>query len=131
MKIPTICFVTTILLVHAVFTLSASNSQTGREPSEKTADYVDNPRIIITPQQAWALGCAGILNERNHARHDLLGTKHRTPNNIENCKRFLVESGWDIKSRNDLLDSLSWIYDGGHRQSFKLWGNKVQNLTNE
>lgn len=131
MKIPAVRLVMIITLVHAVFALSTPNSQTGTEASEKTADCIDNPQIAITSQQAWALGCAAILTERNHARHDLLGTKYRTPKNIEDCNRFLVESGWDIKNRTDLLDSLLWIYNGGHRQSFKLWGERVQTLTDE
>ncbi len=131
MKIPIIRLVIIILLLLPVFSLSTPNSQTGTKAPEKTMDYIDNPRISITSQQAWALSCAALLTERNHARHDLLGTKYRTPKNIENCKHFLVVSGWDITNKNDLLDSLSWIYDGGHRQGFKMWGEKVQTLSTE
>lgn len=119
-----------IILVHTVFVLSTPDSRTGTETSEKTEDCIDNTKTAITSQHEWALGCAAILTERNHSRHDLLGTKYRTPKNIEDCNRFLVESGWDIKNRADLLDSLIWIEDGGNRQNFEQLGRKLQTLSN-
>jgi hypothetical protein len=61
----------------------------------------------------------------------LLGTSYRTHKNIEYCKRFLVDSGWDIKNRDDLMDSLLWLDSGGHRSDFKQWGKKIQTLTSD
>lgn len=129
MRIPKVCLLTIIILIHVVFALSNKNPKTGAAPSEDTADSVDNSQTTITPRQAWALACAAVLNERNHARHDLLGTKDRTQKNIKDSKRFLVVSGWDIKNKADLLDSLTWIDNGGHRKDFKRLGQKVRALT--
>jgi hypothetical protein len=120
-----------LVLAHVAFTLSAQDSQIKTESPKKIVDCTDNAQTSITPQQAWALGCSAILTERNHNRHDLLGMKFRTPKNIEDCNRFLIVSGWDIKNRDDLLDSLIWIENGGHRQSFQQWGEKLLPLTDE
>jgi hypothetical protein len=118
-------------LILAIFALSNQTPKTGAEPSEDTADSLDNSQTTITPRQAWALACAAVLNERNHARHDLLGTKYRTQKNIRDCKRFLVVTGWDIKNQADLLDSLTWVDNGGQRKDFKRWGRKIRTLTDE
>jgi hypothetical protein len=131
MRISKVCLLTTIILIHAVFALSNQNPQTGTEPSEDIADSLDNSQNTITQRQAWALACAAVLTERNHSRHDLLGTKYRTQKNIRDCKRFLVVTGWDIKNQADLLDSLTWVDNGGHRKDFKRWGQKVRTLTDE
>ena len=131
MRIPIVYLVVTLVLVLGVFAVSTSNSQTGTRPSEKTSGRIDNTQPEITSQHAWALGCAAVLIERNYGRHDLLGTKYRTPKNIEDCKHFLVDSGWDVKNRDDLLDSLLWIDNGGNRKDFMMWGEKIQILTDE
>jgi hypothetical protein len=131
MRIPKVCLLTFIILILAVFALSNQAPKTGAEPSEDTADPLDNSQTTITPRQAWALACAAVLNERNHARHDLLGTEYRTQKNIKDGKRFLVVSGWGVKNQADLLDSLTWIDNGGHRKNFKWLGQRVQALTHE
>ena len=125
MRILKISFV--IIILTAAGTPS-SGPPMENEPSENTEE-MDNPQNAITPQQAWALGCAAILNERNHARHDLLGTQFRTKKNVDGCRKFLVTSGWDIKNRTELLDSLIWLESGGHRQKFERLGRKLQALS--
>ncbi len=128
MKISLVCLIV-IIFSYTVFVFASDNPQTAAEPSKKTEDNSGSPQTSISAMQKWALGCAAILTERNHDRHDLLGARFRTPKNIEDCKRFLIESGWDIKNQTDLLDSLMWIENEGHCQSFKQLGEKLKALT--
>jgi hypothetical protein len=81
-----------------------------------------------TKQREWALGCSAMLIERNHDRHDLLGTAVRSERNIEKMKEFLITSGWDINNRIDLLENLEWIEKGGHRSKFDGMGKYLQTL---
>lgn len=93
------------------FYLVAATSNDAQNHSKSTKD-------LVTKQREWALGCSAVLIERNHDRHDLLGTGIRTERNIEKMKEFLKTSGWDINNRGDLLENLKWIEDEGHRIKF-------------
>jgi len=80
--------------------------------------------------KGWALGCAGVLNERNHARHDTLLPCDKTEKNIKSWIKGLDE-WWGINSREDLLDSLKRLKIGGHRKSFSRLGKKVRALSDK
>ena len=77
----------------------------------------------------WALGCAGVLNERNHGRHDSLNPGDINEKNIKSWKRTLDQ--WDVKTRSDLLENLNWITTGGHRKDFAIRGIYVQRLSED
>ena len=128
MRILVACLVIVFISALVVCAVSSSNSQTTNNSSEKP---IDNQKAEITLQHEWALGCAAILAERNRYRHDLLGTSYRSHKNIEYCKHFLVVSGWDIRNRDDLMDSLLWLDNEGHRRDFMQWGKKIQSLTKD
>lgn len=79
-------------------------------------------------QKKWALATAAVLTEQNHRRHDLLGGCERTPQNIEDWRQSLRQ-WWGINSREDLLDSLKWIENGGHRHAFNQLRSELASLT--
>jgi hypothetical protein len=81
-------------------------------------------------QKMWALALTGILTERNRERHDLLGGEERTAKNIRQQKQIL-QKWWGTQSRQDLLESLQWIDQGGHRQKFDQVGAAVAKLSDE
>jgi hypothetical protein len=68
-------------------------------------------------QKRWALATCAVLTQLNHERHDLLGGCERTPEAIQSQKE-LLERWWDVRNRQDLLNTLVWIEEGGHRQEF-------------
>lgn len=74
--------------------------------------------------KAWALSCVSLLWERNHDPHDSLAGEAMTDRNMQVRRKFISEE-WGIESRVDLLDSLRWINEGGHRRSFETLGKSV------
>lgn len=80
--------------------------------------------------RAWAIGCAGVLNERNLARHDTLSPYEVNKKNIKECKE-LLDRWWGVTSRADLFDSLKGIEEGGHRKRFDDWGKYIQSSSEE
>lgn len=76
-------------------------------------------------QKLWALATSAILTERNRRRHDLLGGCDRTPKNIKAWQESLV-NWWGVHNRKDLLETLDWIQEGGHRREF---GEMARNLS--
>ncbi|KPJ65345.1 MAG: hypothetical protein AMJ43_10970 [Coxiella sp. DG_40] len=85
-----------------------------------------------TARRMWALGCSAVLVERNHGRHNLLGTDFRTPGNIQEMRDFLAQgSGWDIKNRLDLFDSLRWFDNGGNREKFGRLGRLLKTFNEQ
>lgn len=85
----------------------------------------------VTPteqQKLWALATCAVLTESNGARHDLLGGRERTPKNILCAKKCLAD-WWGVNNRDDLLDSLQWIINGGHRQDFDALAQSLEGMT--
>ncbi len=60
-------------------------------------------------QKEWALATAGVLNELDGRRHDVLGD--RTAAGIAGDKRILVDY-WGVYSREDLLARIGTLYKG-------------------
>ncbi len=84
--------------------------------------------IIISTPKSWALATTAILAERNSMRHDTLCGADRAKEDISGWKRLLSE-WWDINDRQDLLNTLRWIEDEGHRALFDEMGKKVSIMT--
>ncbi len=80
--------------------------------------------------EGWALGCAAMLTERNHDSHILLGGCSVNKMGIYK-KKGLLSKFWEINSRDDLLDNLRWIDNGGGRKRFEGWGGLLQTLSEE
>lgn len=102
-----------------------------KAPAKKRPSASDSEEDEITKRRAWALGCSAVLIERNHGRHDLLGTDVRTDRNIAIMKKFLRTSGWDINNRADLLENLQWLESEGHRRNFEEFGMLLQTLNSQ
>jgi hypothetical protein len=81
---------------------------------------------MATPQ-AWALATSAMLAERNHERHDLLGGRTTTGENVTIVKKILSE-WWGVENREDLLKVLQWLEYGGHRADFERLGAYLVSL---
>lgn len=86
-------------------------------------------QAVVTGARAWAMGCCGVLWERNHDRHDILGGREINERNISDVKELLSE-WWGIEDRAGLYKSLVWLMQGGgHRQGFAKLGESVSRLS--
>lgn len=83
--------------------------------SEQPEEYKYAPPT--NEQKMWALATSAILTESNGCRHDILGGNEHTPEMINAWLKVLSE-WWDINNRAELLESLSWIEEEGHRSEF-------------
>ena len=81
-------------------------------------------------QKMWALATCAVLTESNKDRHDLLGFCERTPQEVAACEKSL-ERWWGIRDRNDLVDVLEWIEEGGHRRRFDELARYLIGLSSE
>lgn len=68
-------------------------------------------------QKMWALATHALITETNRARHDLLGGCERTLEETQNRRKNLAE-WWGVRNREDLIKTLRWIEEGGHRKDF-------------
>ena len=93
-------------------------------------ESITEGRYQEVPQdvKAWALSCVSLLWERNHDRHDSLAGEVLTDRNMQVRRKFISEE-WGIESRADLLDSLRWINEGGHRRSFEDWSQYIGDMS--
>ena len=78
----------------------------------------------------WALACGAVLNERNGDRHDTLLPCDRTKSNVKRWEKIIYEY-WAVKDREDLLDSLLWLEEGGRRVVFEKLGRFIQGLSDD
>ena len=106
-----------ILFLTGMWFLSSTEAFTA---NSKSAERQQMPIRIATPR-SWALATTAILTERNHERHDLLGGCSPTQKNVTAWKKSLSD-WWGIHNREDLLNGLQWIEDGGHRREFERLG---------
>lgn len=99
------------------------------ERVDDQAKEQDRETRPLTPAQGWALGTTALLTERNRNRHDLLGSLEMTDANVGVAQQSLAR-WWGIRSRKDLLNSLKWLDEEGHRKGFTYLGNLVVNAEN-
>lgn len=85
---------------------------------------------ISTPAQGWALAASAMLGEWNGDRHDLLGGVTATDSSIQRSQD-LLQGSWGVTSRNDLLVTLKWLDQEGHRTRFEQLGARLGALTVE
>ena len=67
--------------------------------------------------KTWALATTAVLTERNRERHDLLGGREHTDENVRE-KQQLLREWWGVTDRETLLAALRWIDEEGHRMEF-------------
>jgi hypothetical protein len=85
---------------------------------------------ISTPAQGWALAASAMLTEGNGDRHDLLGGATATDSTIQRSTD-LLKASWGITNRSDLLVTLKWLDEEGHRKRFEHLGAKLVALSVE
>lgn len=68
-------------------------------------------------QKSWALATCAVLTESNGRRHDMLGGCERSPKEARAWQESLAK-WWNTRNREELLQTLEWIEDGGHRRQF-------------
>ena len=90
----------------------------------------DQKTVKAGSPRAWALAATAILTERNNHRHDILGGCVRTGANVAHWKGVLY-NWWNIRDREDLLKTLKWIEDNGHRSDFEKLGSFIASLNDE
>lgn len=76
------------------------------------------------------MATAGILTERNNASHSLLGGRKRTPSSVKKLTKSL-KKWWGIENRQDFIDTLQWIHDGGHRKEFMEINDKISEIPSD
>ena len=69
-------------------------------------------------QKLWGLAGSSILTESNYYSHQTLAMQPMSMFNIDKDKE-LLKSWWGISDRKSLLDALSGLDKGGHRNSFE------------
>jgi len=78
-------------------------------------------------QKQWALATCAVLTYRNGRSHDVLGGQTEADGR---CKQILSR-GWNIKSREDLLNMLRRLEYGGHRKEYDRWVRRLEQLSPE
>ncbi len=130
------CAISTVAAIMGLRVATDAISEEGLEeliaeatapvPAEQPAEEGPYPPLLTkrvdavppTPdQQLWALATCAILTEYNRGSHSLLGGRIPTPE-VEQAQRELLADWWGVGDREDLLDTLAWIEEGGHRMPF-------------
>lgn len=105
-----------------------------RSTAEVTQPY---PPLISTDaaysvpsrkQKEWALATAGLLTSWRGERLDLLGGAEPTPETVADVKAGLANQ-WGVRNRAELLETLAWIENGGHRRGFDQMAQQVASAT--
>ena len=75
-------------------------------------------------QQRWALAASAILSTFDRESLDTLSS-----NDSALGVRNMLQNWWGIGSRDEFLQALQWIDQGGHRQVFTALGARTANLS--
>jgi hypothetical protein len=80
----------------------------------------------LTEAQAWAISLTGIMTEIHHANHNALNS---TPinNRYKNIWLTTLRRDWGITTREELLETLDSMENGGHAASFR----EIKEIINE
>ena len=118
-----------VLPAMALLPLGAPPRESARAQHHPYPPLLAKTQPYVSPtaeQKAWALATCALLTESNRGRHDLLGGSERTPAEVQSWQEGLAK-WWDTHNRQELLDTLAWIEEGGHRQEFD---DMARDLTN-
>lgn len=77
-------------------------------------------------QKHWAIATSAILATFNHESLDTLSSG----GNILGTK-LILQNAWSVSNRDDLLNTLEWIDQGGHRQLFSALGARASKASPE
>jgi Zn-dependent protease len=99
---------------------AAAKDPSAGETGRSYPPHLEEDQAYVPPtqeQKRWALATAAILTESNGRSHDLLGGCEPTPEEGEAWRESLAK-WWGDHNREDLLETLEWIRQGGHRRQF-------------
>jgi hypothetical protein len=86
--------------------------------------------LLNRAQKEWGLAASALLTELNREHHDTLaGVTITEERKIHNRQR--METWWGIQSRQDLLNTLAWLDETGHRRMFAALGERVSQMEPE
>jgi len=105
----------TVSVLLAVLT----GCMTQKQPVEKKSVTIPIERpITLADQHAHALAFSAIIASLNREPLTVLSEGPVSAEHRQSTLNFLADNGWNIKSREDLLENLAWIENGGHRKAF-------------
>jgi hypothetical protein len=90
----------------------------------------EEPPRTLMPAEEWALAASALLAERNGHRHDLLGGIVATEPEVKRWK-YRLRNWWSVNNRTDLLMTLKWLNEEGHRKYFEQVGAELTALSAE
>jgi len=102
---------------------STAAGGTGALSSFPTASALAN-QPPSREQIRWAVAASAILSTFNHERLDALSSEDSVIG-----VRGLLQKWWSISNREELLQTLTWINQGGHRQLFSAIGARTADLS--
>jgi hypothetical protein len=85
--------------------------------------------VAFGAPRSWALATTAITFEYNGYHQDMLGGTLSTPDVIRKERR-LLDQWWSIRTRDDLIKTLSWLQYTGHRRAFEEQGRRIDTLDN-
>jgi hypothetical protein len=103
-------------------------SMTAENGQHTKARHQESP--LEQARKGWALGCAAVLTERNHHGHTSLAGRDLTEKAKEET-RVLLADWWGVSNRADLLKTLAWLEEEGHRADFETMGMLMTQLTQD
>ena len=96
---------------NAMFT--GDNSDDNARSEEQT--ILLNPGSTLTPEEQWAIACGADLALLNGQYLNDLTTGFTK----QDCRELLSE-WWDIDSKEEVLDTIDWLFREGHRIQFDI-----------
>ncbi|HEY0319833.1 MAG TPA: DUF1266 domain-containing protein [Pyrinomonadaceae bacterium] len=112
-----------IFLCLALISLSISTSCSF---FEKIPINTEGVQFLSKEQKIWALAASAILAEGNNEPHVII-SRERSEEYIQGYRR-LLDRTWGIRNRSDLVRTLDWIDQGGHRAEFERMGAQIADL---
>jgi len=86
-------------------------------------------RKIVEGAKAWAVACAGVLEEYNYNPHDSLEDCSLNDASGVGSSRRGMSEWWGIKDRETFLEIIEWLEDGGgHREKFAELGDELAQM---
>jgi hypothetical protein len=96
---------------------------------EKIPINTEGVSLLSKEQKIWALAASAILAAGNNEPHVII-SRERSEEYIQRYRRLLDRS-WGIRGRNDLVQTLDWIEQEGHRTEFEQMGAQIADLDEE
>lgn len=98
--------------------------------SGKEEIYYPIDRVTLADKEARALAFCAIYTKMDPGRTDVLAPYSLDGDYIEYTRGLLDES-WGVYGRYELLTSMEWLVNGGHREGFLAKGQKIKTLSKQ